>query len=107
MSENETETVDELTADMTGRWLVTTQGSTHVWDLDAWTYTRRPGRGRGNFQGDGVPQRIWCVKAFPKVGESFYVALDDTATRVQTRVSTEVARIERLSDPQPDAVKPV
>lgn len=101
---SETETVQELTAEMSGRWLVTTQGSQHVWDLDAWTYERRPGRGRGNFQGDGVPQRIWAVGRFPKVGFSFYVELDDTVDQVQTRLSTEVVRIERLSDPQPDDV---
>lgn len=44
------------------------------------------------------------MKAFPKLGESFYVELDETIDRVQTRLSTEVARIERLSDPQPAAV---
>ena len=104
MSETETETVQELTSDMGGVWLVTTQGSTHIWDLDNWTYTRRPGRGRGNFVGDGVPQRIWSVGRFPKLGESFYVELDESLTQVQTRLSTEVVRIERISDPQPAAV---
>lgn len=102
MSETEVETVSELTADTGGRWLVTTQGSQHVWDLDAWTYERRPGRGRGQFVGDGVPQRIWCVGAFPKVGFSFYVELDDTPTQVQTRLSTEVVRIERIAQPDAD-----
>ncbi len=104
MSETEVETVSELTADTGGRWLVTTQGSQHVWDLDAWTYERRPGRGRGQFVGDGVAQRIWSVGRFPKLGESFYVELDDTVDQVQTRLSTEVVRIERLSDPLPDDV---
>lgn len=97
-----TETVDELTSTTGGRWLVTTQGSQHIWDLDSWTYERRPGRGRGNFQGDGVPQRIWRVGRFPRVGESFYVELDDTATSVQTRLSTEVVRIERITQPAAD-----
>ena len=99
MSETEVETVSELTADTGGRWLVTTQGSQHVWDLDAWTYERRPGRGRGQFQGDGSAQPIWSVGRFPRVGESFYVELDDTATSVQTRISTEVRRIERITQP--------
>lgn len=97
-----TETVQELTADTGGRWLVTTQGSQHIWDLDAWTYERRPGRGRGNFQGDGVPQRIWSVKVFPRVGRSFYVELDDTATEIQFRISTEVVSIERITQPAAD-----
>ena len=103
--ENTAETVQELTPDMGGRWLVTTQGSTHIWDLDSWTYERRPGAGRGNFGGDGVPQPIWCVKRFPRVGESFYVELDESLTQIQFRISTEVRRIERIT--QPDAVKPV
>ncbi|MCB1257311.1 MAG: hypothetical protein KDB26_09415 [Microthrixaceae bacterium] len=91
------ETVTELTANSRGVWLVTTQGSTHVWDLDAWTYERRPGSGRSQFIGDSSPQPIWDVKVFPRVGHSFYVELDDTATQIQFRISTEVVRIERLS----------
>lgn len=102
MTNAETENVSELTADTGGCWLVTTQGSTHIWDLDAWTYERRPGRGRGQFQGDGVPQRIWDVKKFPQVGCSFYVELDDTATQVQWRLSTEVVSIERITQPDAD-----
>lgn len=37
------EKVDELADGMRGRWVVASQGSTHLWDLDALTYTRRPG----------------------------------------------------------------
>lgn len=37
--------VTALTPEMSGRWLVTTQGSAHVWDLDAMTWERRPGPG--------------------------------------------------------------
>lgn len=37
------ETVVELADGMRGRWVVASQGSTHVWDLDTLTYTRRPG----------------------------------------------------------------
>ena len=44
MSELETtgETTDALTAESTGRWLVTTEHSRHIWDLDQMTYTRFP-----------------------------------------------------------------
>ena len=41
------ETVTELTPGMGGRWLVTTRGSQHVFDLNTMTYTRIPGAGQG------------------------------------------------------------
>jgi hypothetical protein len=57
------ETVHQLTPDMGGRWLVTTQGTTHVWDLDAMTYLRQPGptTHAGAFPHDGThnPSPEW------------------------------------------------
>lgn len=97
-SEHTPETVTELTSGMGGRWLVTTRGSQHVFDLDHMTYTRIPGAGRGQFLGDGQPQRIWNIGAWPKVGSSFYLEWDWTYTQVQTRLSSTVQRIERLVD---------
>ncbi len=94
----EPETVQELGPEMTGRWLVSTGGSTHVWDLNAMTYTRVPGPGRGNSPYDNVALPIWDVKAWPKLGQSFYVELDATATQIEWRMSTEVRRIERMAD---------
>jgi hypothetical protein len=35
--------VTSLDPSWTGRWLITSRGSTHVLDLDAYTYERRPG----------------------------------------------------------------
>lgn len=44
MSELKTtcETTQAVAAEDTGRWLVTTEHSRHIWDLDAMTYTRLP-----------------------------------------------------------------
>jgi len=41
--------VDALSPESTGRWLITTQGSQHIWDLDAMTYWRLPGNASGMF----------------------------------------------------------
>ncbi len=95
----DTETVTELTPDHQGRWLVTTRGSKHIFDLTRMTYTRMPGEGRGQFVGDGEPHRIYLIGVWPKVGESFYVEFDDPQSpidRVQTRLSSTVQSIERL-----------
>jgi len=62
-------TTNALTPDLGGRWLVTTQGSTHVWDLDAMTYERRPGpeSPAGAMAYDGIPHRITRVERWPEV----------------------------------------
>ncbi len=103
MTESNTpETVTELAPGMGGRWLVTTRGSQHVFDLDRMTYTRLPGEGRGQFIGDGVPQRIWRIGTWPKVGSEFYLEWDWTYSQVQTRLSSTVQKIERLADDEPE-----
>lgn len=55
--------VQRLTQGHTGRWLVTTQGSTHLWDLDAMTYVRNPRRCdmRRVLDWDGQKVPIWKV----------------------------------------------
>lgn len=99
MSEN-TDAVTELTAASTGRWLVTTSGSEHIFDLDYRTYTRLPGVGRGQFVGDCEPMRLYAVRVYPKVGTSFYVELDDPDDQLSVlwRLSSTVVSIERMDD---------
>lgn len=94
------DTVTELTAASTGRWLVTTSGSEHIWDLDARTYTRMPGAGRGRFIGDGAPMRLFSVAEFPAVGKHFRIRLFDCVPSglILWRVSSPITRIERLVD---------
>ena len=96
-----TETVDELTPETGGVWLVTTQGSTHVWDLDNMTYERRPGSESkaGPFVLDGEPQRITKVYIWPKVGERSFVWYDDPDDPLfmeQFRISSRIDKIERV-----------
>ncbi|TXI55946.1 hypothetical protein [Mycolicibacter arupensis] len=95
------DTVDALTPDMAGVWKVTTQGSTHLWDMDSHTYTRFPGaesRG-GAFAYDREPQRITRVDRYPSVGSYFLVWFDDPADPEhveQFRRSSGIERIERV-----------
>ncbi len=99
------ETIDELTPDMR-RWLVTSQGSTHLWDLDAFTYERRPGphSPSGSFDHDEQPHRITRVHSWPKVGGQSFVFYDDLHNPwevEQFRHSSVITRIERLDDSSP------
>jgi hypothetical protein len=55
-------TVDALHAELGGRWLVTSQGSRHIWDLDAMTYQRLPGNGPKQFDYDGEVHHITRVQ---------------------------------------------
>ena len=75
----EQESVDELHPGMGGRWLVTTQGSTHVWDLDALTYVRLPGPESlaGAFDCDGEAVGLTRVDRWPKVGATSLLWFDD------------------------------
>lgn len=70
--------VDALTPGLGGRWLVETQGSTHVWDLDAMTYTRAPGPRSlsGSFDFDQQPMPIAHIERWPQVGSTSLVYLD-------------------------------
>lgn len=95
------ETVDALTPGMTGRWLVTTQGSRHVWDLDAMTYQRIPGAGRGQFAYDLRVVKITRVERWPRVGDVFHVMYDDPREPTrweQWRRSSAIRRIERIAE---------
>lgn len=88
--------VQRLTPGMTGRWLVFTQRSVHVWDLHRFTYARRPGEGSQSFAWDAVEALIWEVRAWPEVGGTFLVYFEDPAdpSQVQWRMSSRIRRIE-------------
>lgn len=95
------DTVEALTPDMRGVWKVTTQGSTHHWDMDNRRYTRFPGEHSlsGAFDYDREPQPITRVDLYPKVGSFFRVWYDDPEfpDRIeQFRQSSEITRIERV-----------
>ncbi|WP_150461343.1 hypothetical protein [Nesterenkonia ebinurensis] len=97
------ETVQELTAESTGRWLVTSQGTQHIWDLDAMTYTRMPSSASksGAMEFDHRPMRLTRVVWWPKVGERPYLWYDDPeypAFWEHYRISSVIKSIERLAD---------
>lgn len=95
------ETVTELTAGMGGTWLVTTQGSEHVWNLDDMTYMRIPGVHSlaGAFSHDGEAHPITRIGRYPRVGDVSVVWFDDPdnpLTRELFRQSSTIVSIERI-----------
>ncbi|WP_288338300.1 hypothetical protein [uncultured Gordonia sp.] len=97
------EAIDALSGDMRGRWIVASQGSTHLWDLDELTYTRRPGPASpsGSFDYDGIAHRITRVTRWPRVGDQSLVWFDDPASPFDTeqfRRSSVIVAITRAPD---------
>lgn len=93
--------VDALAPGMTGRWLVTTQGSTHIWDLDAGTYTRLPGEHSvaGAFDYDGKAMVITRVNIWPSVGGYSHLFYDDPdfpELLEWFRISSTIKSIEKI-----------
>jgi hypothetical protein len=68
--------VVELGPGTGGRWLVRSRGSEHIFDLDAGTYRRLPGPGRGRFAHDGFTVRLGRVVRWPRVGDTFFIWVD-------------------------------
>ena len=106
-----TEIVDELSEGMRGRWVVASQGSTHLWDLDALTYTRRPGPASpsGAFDYDGIAHRITRVTRWPRIGDQSLVWFDDPASPFDTeqfRRSSVIVSITRAPDSPPEDTAP-
>lgn len=71
--------VDALTPEMNGSWMVKTQGSQHVWNLDQLTYTRIPGphSRSGGFAFDHRPMAITRVERWPRVGSTSLLWYND------------------------------
>lgn len=104
MSELKTtgETTEELAPESAGRWLVTTEHSRHIWDLDAMTYTRLPKHPEARrHDHDATVVRINRVVWWPKVGTRPYLWFDDPENPMfieHWRINTAVVKIERLAD---------
>lgn len=82
----------------TGRWLITTQGSQHVLDVDEQTYQRLPGRGRSGFAHDQRTVPFSRVEQRPAVGSAFVLWFDDPDSPdeiVYWRRSSTIRAIER------------
>ena len=99
---NSDHAVAALTPGMTGRWLVTTQGSRHIWDLDAMTHTRLPGASSpsGSFRFDGRPVPISHVENWPAVGCRSLIWFDDPTDPdlwIHRRLSSMIASIQHIA----------
>jgi hypothetical protein len=95
-----------LTPQHRGRWLVTSRGSTHVFDLDLGTYQRTPGPGRQQFAHDERPMTLTRVERWPTVGEVFFIWLDDPDYPDELehwRQSSTIRSIVRMPDRDQDA----
>lgn len=94
------ETVDELTDQMVGQWTVVTQGTRHLFDLDAGTYTRHAGLESlsGVMRYDTGAHHITHIDTWPKVGAEFrlrHANPDPKDHREVWRISSTVASITR------------
>lgn len=95
--------VESLDAAALGRWLVTTQGSTHVWDIrpDRVLYQRVPGENRGTFTADGVVVTLTRVDRWPAVGSTSFLWFDDLDnphSLEQWRQSSTIRSIRQLPE---------
>ena len=90
--------VNELTEEMTGSYLVTTQGSTHLWNLDEKYYVRNPGplsksRGiPGYFNGREI--RWVEVTRWPKVNDVFFTILNGDVPWHQSSTIKSIERVD-------------
>lgn len=73
--------VEELAPNTRGRWLVTTRGSRHVFDLEARTYRRHPLPGHGRFPYDGQAVALTRVERWPRAGRQL-AAMGQQGTQV-------------------------
>lgn len=90
--------VTELTADMTGTWEVTTQGSVHTWNLDEGWYARRRVREEQHSSMTAFPQEqkvYWVeVREWPQVGRTFLTILSGD---IPWHRSSRIAMIQKAS----------
>lgn len=95
----ERETVQALNPGDTGRWLITTQGSQHVLDLDQGTYRRFAGSNRPVFDFDNQVHTFTALEQWPQVGQCMRVVYDDPHSPLieQWRRSSTIRRIEKLN----------
>ncbi|WP_030529628.1 hypothetical protein [Phycicoccus jejuensis] len=82
-----------------GAWAVRTLTSTHLWDLDANTYTRLPGPSATAMAYDGRPLQIHQVLRWPRVGRVSYLTCHDPLdeSTEQWRQSATIIAIQQVS----------
>jgi hypothetical protein len=91
-----------LGPESTGRWLICSHRSTHILDLDARTYERRPGVGSQLFPYDNQPVGYSRIQIWPRIGGRMMIWFDDPArpvTREHYRVSSRIRAITLIAPP--------
>lgn len=96
-----TELVEKITAESTGIYLVKTQGSTHLWNLDEGWYVRNPTRTDSTYSEvlrglgglNGTQQPLEKVERYPEVGGTFMVFLPPPHNYHR---SSQIRSIERI-----------
>ncbi|WP_150461067.1 hypothetical protein [Nesterenkonia ebinurensis] len=97
--------IARLTAGSGGRWLVTTEGSQSIWDLEKMTYLRSPRRNSvsGALERDHEQWKILQVLRWPQVGDYFHVLFEKpdapqlaNGMIIKFRTSSIIRSIERL-----------
>jgi hypothetical protein len=89
-----------MPVDATGKWRTTTRsGTTHDWDMDAFTIKRNPHANSHNYgMSETFNERVHPIRSIacpPIVGERFTVFLVDTGSYL---LSNTVVKIEKLSE---------
>jgi hypothetical protein len=92
--------VTELVPGMTGQWLVRSQTSSHIWDLDNMTCTRRPGPASrsGTFDFDHQPVPLTRVERWPRVGATSLAYFDDPTEPDHIEHWRQSSRIESITE---------
>lgn len=90
--------VEELRPEMGGRWEVRTRSSTHIWDLDAMTYTRLPGEDSTFMPYDEEEMPLTRVDVWPAVGHRTLLFFDDPEdpTTEHWRICSRIRSITRV-----------
>lgn len=99
LAANGRQDVQALTPEMSGTWLVKTQGSEHLWDLDRMTYTRIPGSRSlsGAFTFDHRAVLITRVERWPQVGSTSLLWFDDPSNGEQAENWRQSSRIVSIT----------
>jgi hypothetical protein len=86
------EELKAMPSDAVGCWVVRTAATTHLFDFDVSTYSRRPDEGRKAMPHDGRWLALRGVRGAPAVGGQFTVYVD-----VVDRTGAIVDRLWRMS----------
>ena len=96
---------NELKPGMTGKYLIKTRNSQHIWDLDNMLYCRMPGENSNKFSYDNDFVKLTYIIRWPKVGDYSHIFFDDLDypdTLEQWRISSIIKSIEPINEDDND-----